>query len=213
MARAADKAIELLKSMFAKSATTNVGPVSLLLDQAGTVVYYNLPAQRLLGDGDGLNLSPDGKLLASDPRAGNALSVSIRTCLDSTAQHEDGRAALVQVGRPSGKPPLLVCLWPCRAGEAGSDRGPGLLVVINDLEQSEHTIQHLLSNLYELTPSEVEVAMHLLQGQSAKEIAEARQVSITTVRTQIRNLLMKTDTQRQSEFIALVFRCLSLMVR
>lgn len=63
-----------------------------------------------------------------------------------------------------------------------------------------------LADRYQLTPAEVRVALMLIEGLAPVEIAAGNQVSLNTIRTQIKSLLRKTDTRRQAEFIAEVYK-------
>ncbi len=59
-------------------------------------------------------------------------------------------------------------------------------------------IEQVLSSAFELTPAEIEVIKSLNIGLSLKEIAESRGRSLATIRTQIKNILHKTDTNSQT---------------
>jgi DNA-binding CsgD family transcriptional regulator len=52
-----------------------------------------------------------------------------------------------------------------------------------------------------LTGAEADVLHEISSGASAKEIAEHRQVQVSTVRTQIRGLLEKTGSRRQADLV------------
>lgn len=71
----------------------------------------------------------------------------------------------------------------------------------------------LLAALFGLTPAEQRVAVLLAQGDDAAEIAAVLQVQANTVRSHIKQLLTKSNTRRQAEFVARVWRmamCLAL---
>ncbi len=55
--------------------------------------------------------------------------------------------------------------------------------------------------LYELTPAEVRLTRHLLNGDTLKESATKQGVAITTVRSHLKAVFQKTGTSRQSELI------------
>jgi len=57
--------------------------------------------------------------------------------------------------------------------------------------------------LFRLTAAEARVAMALLDGSNAEEIADNLRVGRETVRTQIKAIYSKTGVRRQAEFIAL----------
>ena len=58
-----------------------------------------------------------------------------------------------------------------------------------------------LARRFGLTGAEAGVLHELSSGASAKEIAERRQVQVSTVRTQIRGLLEKTGCRRQADLV------------
>jgi DNA-binding NarL/FixJ family response regulator len=62
----------------------------------------------------------------------------------------------------------------------------------------------VLQALYGVTPAEAALAVALAGGQSAEEIARERDVRLTTVRTQIRQLLAKTDAKNLRDLVRLL---------
>ena len=63
-----------------------------------------------------------------------------------------------------------------------------------------------LQSRYALTPAETEVAMALHGGAALRQIADQRQVSINTVRNQVKSAMAKTGVRRQADLILLVDR-------
>jgi DNA-binding CsgD family transcriptional regulator len=64
----------------------------------------------------------------------------------------------------------------------------------------------LLQSLFDLTPTEAAIARRLSQGETAEQIAQATQKSVLTIRTQLKSVLAKTGTRRQSELMHLLTR-------
>ena len=64
----------------------------------------------------------------------------------------------------------------------------------------------LLGQLYGLTGAELEVLTGLVNGMAVEQVAQLKGRSIATVRTQVRSLLAKTGSERQSDLIRLVAR-------
>lgn len=62
----------------------------------------------------------------------------------------------------------------------------------------------MLSNTYGLTESEIEVARALYQNKTLQSIAEERQRSIRTVRTQLSQVFEKTGASSQPELISMI---------
>jgi DNA-binding CsgD family transcriptional regulator len=61
----------------------------------------------------------------------------------------------------------------------------------------------MLAQVYGLTPAEQRVLDGMLQGLSAKEIAECHGVSFHTVRSQMKGLFGKTEVNRYGELVRL----------
>jgi DNA-binding CsgD family transcriptional regulator/PAS domain-containing protein len=78
-----------------------------------------------------------------------------------------------------------------------------LLLMVSDPEKPACFPDDILHTLYGLTPAETEVANGLLMGYSAEEIGCLRRVSTSTVRQQIKSMLSKTGTSRQSDMVRL----------
>lgn len=57
---------------------------------------------------------------------------------------------------------------------------------------------------YQLTEAEGDVAMRLANGQTPEEISDDRKVAISTIRTQVQNILKKTETRTISEMVTIV---------
>ena len=61
----------------------------------------------------------------------------------------------------------------------------------------------ILTDLFEISPAEIEVLRLLVTGEKVDDIAKTRQNSIATVRTQLSSIYAKTDTKSQIECIRL----------
>jgi DNA-binding CsgD family transcriptional regulator len=74
--------------------------------------------------------------------------------------------------------------------------------VLHATEMRVDAFQALLLQEFGLTAAEIQVVGALCQGDSAAAIAEARAVSVTTVRNQIKSVMAKVGVHRQSELLA-----------
>ena len=84
---------------------------------------------------------------------------------------------------------------------------PFALVVTSEFEWSA-ALDRTLAEAFGLSPSELVVIRGVVEARSLKEIADLRQRSIETIRTQLKAIFQKTDTHGQAELIRI---CLSLM--
>jgi DNA-binding CsgD family transcriptional regulator len=62
----------------------------------------------------------------------------------------------------------------------------------------------VLEGLFDLTTAEARVARAISVGQSVNTIAAENSVSLETVRSQLKSVMQKTGTHRQSELAALL---------
>lgn len=62
----------------------------------------------------------------------------------------------------------------------------------------------LMRSLFDLTPSEARVARGLVTGETLEEIADSGGVAISTVGSQLRQVLQKTGCARQAEVVSLL---------
>jgi DNA-binding CsgD family transcriptional regulator len=82
---------------------------------------------------------------------------------------------------------------------------PAALVVLRDGYGGRATAAALAAN-FRLTATEVDLAIALWKGMLIAEYAAQRSVAMSTVRTQLKSLLAKTGSRRQSDIVSVVAR-------
>ena len=80
------------------------------------------------------------------------------------------------------------------------------MILISNTETRTRVDPQILAQLYGFTEAESRLAVLLSNGLSAGEAAETLQVSISTVRTQLRGLLTKSGVSRQSDLMWLMWQ-------
>lgn len=75
-----------------------------------------------------------------------------------------------------------------------------VMILITELSRQSAPKPSLLSDLFGLSIAEGAVALALLGGQTAETVARERDVSLETVRSQIRTVLRKTDATNLRDF-------------
>lgn len=58
-----------------------------------------------------------------------------------------------------------------------------------------------------LSPSEARTLEALMKGQSVSAVATDRHLAISTIRSQVKSVLIKLDVHSQAAAVALAFRC------
>jgi DNA-binding CsgD family transcriptional regulator len=94
------------------------------------------------------------------------------------------------------KPPFTV---------AGPETGHAILVC-ERIDQPLKLNRFLVQEVFDLTPAETDIADLVFQGKATRDIAAARKVSMETVRSHIKRVLHKTETNRQAELVAKLAR-------
>ena len=185
-----------------------LGCASLLLDNRGTVVGANTRAERVLGPD--LNVRA-GQLVASDRGSNDLLQELVRTTIKSmllsysvllppaVIKQREGRPIVVQVLPASG---LAGCL-----GE-----GARAILLLTCLDTRPELPESRLMLLFGLTPAEARLAARFGAGETLEEAADALSISSGTARNQLKAIFSKTETNRQAELVALLWRVSDLAV-
>ena len=178
-----------MESRKAYSALDSLAPAIALLDKEGRVVYANAPATDLLA--------------ASDSRLKTRLGLEIPAALQRsrTSAHEDESAFLRLPQHSEGQELIvLLSLLPVPA----SSTEAAVVALIVDPAQRSAPADTLLKKLFGLTPTEARVASLLAQGDRLEEIAKGLGVQQSTVVFHLRNIFVKTGTNRQTDLVALL---------
>lgn len=80
------------------------------------------------------------------------------------------------------------------------------IVILLDLDAHPEPNPAHLQHLFGLTLAETRLALQMARGNTPSEVARTRQLSRTTVRSQLASVFAKTQTRRQSELVALLGR-------
>ncbi len=172
-------------------------PVGLILfDNTGRAVWVNEKAATLIRSSDGFCLNATGRCLT-----GNVIETRALRQLISQAV-ELGQSNAMSLHRNNVNHPLsamVVALqnWPLPF--IGSV--PAAALFIGDPGSPLDLDDKLLSQCYDFSPAEAKLATALLRGQTPSDYAQMRGLSHNTVKTQLKQVLAKTGTHRQSELV------------
>ena len=169
----------------------------LVIDMGRRIAFANARAEAILARGDVL-VQREGRLVATEPRAANALQAALDRCL-SRSEDRGGSVLL----RPSdGGPAYHLQVLPCPAASGLTTA----MVLVDDPNASIRDKARQLGPLYGLTHSEVEIAAHVAAGLSLAEAALLRGTTLATIKTLLGRCYQKTGTERQAQLAALVNR-------
>jgi len=167
----------------------------VLLDGLGVVQFANAAAVAVSRARDGITIE-NKRLRAVVQSEQVSVLRLIRATVRGSGHDQRQAGGRVTVSRPSGRRHFVVYVLP-----VGIE---GALIVIVDIERNADPLFEVLRKRYRLTPAELRVTSHLLQGESLKNVAERLGVTVTTARTHLQHIFDKTNTRRQVDLIRLL---------
>lgn len=174
----------------------------VLLNRDGQVLALNAAAEGLIARRDGLVLE-QGMLGAQLPHEAVVLSTAVAAAIDLATG-----AALVgsngfRVSRPSGRAALVLTVIPLPTALEKTG-GAVAAIMIADPERGAALPAEVIRTLFGLTPAEAHLAIAISGGETLKNYARTRGVSINTIRAQLARIMAKTGTKRQPELVSLL---------
>ncbi len=164
----------------------------LHLTPAGEVLFANAAAETLLQAGNGLRRT-GGRLRCGTSAETSRLSAAVGRAV---TEGKGDAFSLRRGGEHDGLPCTVLPLPSSAGGSAAA------LVIIADVEAREPDQSWKWAAVFGLTPAEAELVERLREGLSLQEIADARRVSLSTVKTQLQRVFEKTEVSRQSALVA-----------
>jgi DNA-binding CsgD family transcriptional regulator len=178
----------------------------ILYDSNAKPVYINPTALAIIDGHPGMQLQ-NGDLFLTNSEDEKGLRKAI---LDTAGiDPDDSWKQSVDIGitHPDVEAPLPLLITPMHANLITSDLdydGAKVAVFLSDPNmQQPISIENLVS-VYNVTPSEAQVAISLANGHSIDEIAESSCHSAHTIRSQLKSVFRKTGVSRQSDLIKLL---------
>lgn len=175
----------------------------LIIDRGRRIVSANRMARELIAEGRIVYLN-DSTLHARGTEAEESLSKAIT------------RAAAIDSNDPIG----YFCLrsadgqfihgYTMALGAQDDGAPDALAVVLHDPRQNASSERHL-RRMFELTAAEARVAALIVEGIPVAEAARRLNISIHTVRTQLKNIFAKTGVGRQNELVRVATGGLALI--
>jgi DNA-binding CsgD family transcriptional regulator len=175
---------------------------AVLVDQLGRVVGMNKKAEAYLEK----DLQIVSSRLRSTHRESNkALQDLIGAITRPIVVGADPGLTSALLHRPGGLP-LIVHSYPVVRQATDVFQGARGLLLISDPGAPQVPAQHILQEVFHLTPSELRVAVSLLKGLDTQEIATEHKVGVQTVRYHLKSIFSKTGTSHQAQLVSLLAR-------
>ncbi|MBK7934608.1 MAG: helix-turn-helix transcriptional regulator [Acidobacteria bacterium] len=176
----------------------------LVVDRNESLIFANKSGNEILAQENGLRTDRYGKIRttsAADAR-------KFRTVLDKVfdGNYEQGKSeGVLKVTREKGLRPLEILVSRCEEHDAGDNYNEPLAIIyISDPDQQIETVDSVLTRIYGLTDAEARIAGLLTNGLSLGQICDELGIKQNTVRTHLKHIFSKTETNRQAELIKLI---------
>jgi len=179
-----------------------LGIDAFLLDRNRRVQAMTGAAERMAQAGALLTIR-SGQVRAVSRNTDKALQAAISGGLDGRLQNA---LALPHSFDSHGSAVADLFALPAREWSFGFE--PRLLIVIRQPHDVDAERRKLLSQLFELTEAEADVALHIANGLDRNEIAFRRNSSVATVQELLKRIFRKTDVRREGGLVALLNRFL-----
>lgn len=198
------RTLQALRKRFdaALSVLDALGLGVFLVDATGCVVQYNKEAQRIIDTKDGVSVDRYKRLRLNHPDKTKELEYMISAANSILRDGEKAGHSLIASERPSGAYDYLVSARPL--SDTNGELEVGLkcaFVTVIDPNRNTTMSADGLTALGKLTVSESDVVALLLQGLRPIEVATHRDVSLNTIKTQLKNISHKLRCSSQSDII------------
>jgi DNA-binding CsgD family transcriptional regulator len=176
-----------------------LGYPALLLGRDGAIIGYNSGAREHLGSTIQV---VNGQLAARDRAAKEQLQQLIAGVADGRGKSGTDPSA-VALPRAGG-PPTLAFVAPA-SGEA-RERVPelGAIVLLFDPTSQREPAAALLKQAFGFTPAEIRLALGLAKHHDLRAVAQLHNVTVGTLRVQLKSIFAKTNTKRQAQLLTLL---------
>ncbi len=173
---------------------------AVLVDETGMLLYSNAYASDVLAEKDGVELFKDGRIGFSKPEIARAFSNLVQqACHPQKSLHEK-KALTLNIPRRSGEAPYFLKAHALTDSDNETDINfPFALLFLIDPAKSGSLSSDGIDAMKLLTPAETGICNLLLSGMSTNAIAEQRNVSINTVRQQVKSVLSKLGCRSRNQ--------------
>jgi DNA-binding CsgD family transcriptional regulator/PAS domain-containing protein len=187
----------------------NIGQGVAILSPRGTILYANTEFERCLCEHQVFRKAANGVLQMVDAKCSDNDKKRYHDLLTGDAAHgvfgaRARREALVIDLEKSGTA-LFIEICPVEASERTGKLGAGCrLVTVIDTSRNVNFDGERLKSFYHLSASEAEVLQLVAQGYTNVEIGEIRKRSQDTIKTQMKTLMRKTNSQTRTDLVHMI---------
>lgn len=176
-------------------------PVALIVvDSTGHIIECNPQARKIAELENGISMH-EGYLSTAHQESRNKLKNAILTLSKKAPSANDNLALVLPLSEDKNSY-IMAFLSPVKANRNSAGLS-NVTIFLSWPKSQPFTVSTAIRQLYSLTATEEEIISLLVRGYCIKEIAQERDVSEHTIRSQVKSVLQKTKTTRQSDLIKL----------
>lgn len=184
------------------AALDNSSVATFFVSCRGEMLFVNRAGRKLLGQNVGI--SAEGGLLTA---ATMAETLRLRAAVEHVclAEKDDAGMTPVLALCRKNRRPLMVTLVAAEPGAADPLRRTAIVYAF-DPDQDLTQLIEPACRFYGLSPGETRLTSSLAQGASLTEAARALSVRDHTARSYLKQIFLKTETNRQAELVGLMLK-------
>jgi DNA-binding CsgD family transcriptional regulator len=181
------------------------GEIVLAVDASHRLIHANGAAEQALQKGDWVTVDANGRVRLSEPEADMQLAFMLRA-IDRDEAVSPAWRLLRDRDRMANVD--LLPMSPDGIADTAAAMRLGLFrpAVMICIAPQKKRARPSWDEEYGLTEAETAVARYLALGHSLEDIAELREVSLHTIRNQIKSAMSKCGVSRQSQLVARILR-------
>jgi DNA-binding CsgD family transcriptional regulator/PAS domain-containing protein len=187
----------------------NVGQGIAVLSPRGTILYANTEFERCISEHRIFRKTANGVLQLAQTNAHDNLAKRYHDLIASDDAHglfgARARREAIVINQEKPGTALFIEICPVQSSERTGHLGQGCrLVTIIDTSRSVKFDMRRLKSFYQLTASEIGILELIAQGHTYSEISEMRNRSQDTVKSQIKSLMRKTNSQSRTDLVHMI---------
>lgn len=183
---------------------------TFILDGRGRKMRANKAATAMLDRGETFGAAPD-RFRVNGRNDGRKFEAVLAEALAARMSgHDEGFARAFRCTDPANDGLGLLVRTISRDRNAPVDASPAVVVYATEPEPSR-SFEHLIATLFDLTPSEAQLAALLTQGYTLAEAASHSGLTESTVRSYSKRIYAKLGVSRQTELVRLILRSVAIL--
>lgn len=174
----------------------------IVLNHQAKLLYANSYAAELLRSGGDLE-APSGVLHARAVPHDRALFDAVRRL----ANRDACQPVAFSIARAGRRPiSVLIVRLPANGNANATSQKSRIAVLLSDPDLTHRPELWLFGELFQFTPAECQIAMHMMEARNTAAIAKELSISPSTVRDHLKSMFLKTRTRNQGELRAILIR-------